>query len=102
MNRAGRPVLQQLRRRAVIGFTVGFTIAAPAAWLAIASPLGEDLKPYLLPGLLLLAPLQDDFRSTPGLVSVLAGALANGLLFAAAGAATTSWRLWSRRPRDIT
>jgi hypothetical protein len=86
---------QQPLRRAALGFVFGFVVAAPAAMLAVAHPVVELLKPYLLPGALLLGSFHD-FRTSPALVSVLLGSVANALLFAVVGA-LTAWRFWPRR-----
>ncbi len=71
------------RRFASWGFLVGFLVTVPATLLALVSATGEALKPYVVPGTWLLEPLTDAMADWPGLVNILVGAVANGLVYGA-------------------
>jgi hypothetical protein len=62
-----------------LGFLIGFLVTVPAVILALLSPLGERLQPFLTPGVALLRPLSSAMAGWNGGVNMLLASLANGL-----------------------
>lgn len=81
------PVAARTRTRptpwwALWGLLIGTAITLPATFLALTTPTGEALHPYLVPGTALLRPLADAAASWPGLVNMVIASLVNGLVYA--------------------
>lgn len=70
-----------LARAFSVGFVVGAVITLPAVFLALISPVGEALLRILIPGSLLLRPMDDAMASWPGLLNFGFLAIANGLVY---------------------
>ena len=89
-------------RAALRGAAVGAAVAPVAAGAALLSSTAEAAKPVLAPGLALLHPLQDRMADWPGLVNVVLGSAANGLVIGAAfGAAAAVARPLARRRASV-
>ena len=80
------------RRWVLWGFLVGAAITLPATILALLSPVGEAIHPYLVPAAALLAPASDAMATWPGLVNMTLGALVNGVVYAVAAGAVGALR----------
>ena len=81
MQSTAPPRSMTTRRWASWGFIAGVAITWPAAALALLSPTGEALQPYLTPGPWLLQPVADTMASWPGLINVLVASVSNGLVY---------------------
>ncbi len=75
------------KRWAFWSFVVGVAITMPATFLALLSPTGEALLPFLVPASAVLRPLADVVANWPGLVNVAIASLVNGVIYAAIAAA---------------
>jgi hypothetical protein len=87
-----------LRRPAAVGFLVGFATAFVATVLALMSPFFETLEPVLVPGALLLEPLTERMAGWNGLLNMVLGGVANGLVYAVVFAAAALALGAVRRP----
>ena len=90
---------RELRRPALTGFVVGFVMAFVATVLALLLPLFETLHPWLVPGAALLSPFSDRMADWNGLLNMVLGGAANGLVYAVVFAAAAVALGAVRRPR---
>lgn len=84
-------------RLALMGFVAGAAITLPAVFLALLTPTGETLKPFLIPGALVLAPLSGSMAEWHGAVNLALTAAANGVVYAAAAVILGSLAALARR-----